>query len=110
MYVAEAEHRIHRGRQIVARQRELVEKLAETAPIAVELLKVFETSLALLENTLANYQRHEPAVCNLVELSSPIPDAADNPVRDDEMRVVDRLMEILRAGGYHCELPQDTLH
>src|SRR5262245_10644235 len=110
--VAEAERRIDRGRQIVARQRELVEKVGAAVPVAVELLKAYETTLALLENTLANYQRHEPAVCNAEVLSSPIADAADNAVRDDEeqVREVAYLMEILRAGGYHCEHPQDTLH
>src|SRR5262245_55770190 len=110
--VAEAERRIDRGRQIIARQRELVAKVGAAVPVAVELLKAYETTLALLENTLANYQRHEPAVCNAEVLSSPVPDATDNPVPDDDEPIseVVRLLEIFRAGGYHCELPQDTLH
>jgi hypothetical protein len=42
-----------RGRQIVERQRELVAKFGEQIPIAVALLKSFESSLALFEQTLA---------------------------------------------------------
>src|SRR5215471_7309150 len=57
--VSEAERRLDRGRQIVARQRELVAKLGERSPIAVALLKIFERSLAIFEEVLATNQRNE---------------------------------------------------
>src|SRR5215472_10075333 len=60
--VSEAERRVDRGRQIVARQRELVAKLGEQFPIAVTLLKNFERSLALFEEVLATHQRDEVSI------------------------------------------------
>jgi hypothetical protein len=49
----EIQHRIYRDRQIVARQREFVEKSGEQLPIAVALLRNFESHLAALEETQA---------------------------------------------------------
>ena len=117
--VAEAESRVDRGRQIVARQRELATKVAEAAPIAVELLKTFESTLALLENTLANYRRYEAIIANTQEglhnsevPFGPIPEVANSPAPDHEeqMRSVARVLQILRAVGYDCKLTQDTMH
>ena len=98
--VAEAERRVDRGRQIVAQQRALVAKIGETVPIAVELLRAYETTLALLESALANRRQHEPGA------------GSTSPAQDHQAqrRDIARVMEILRGGGYDCELVQDTLH
>jgi hypothetical protein len=47
----ELERRVVRSRQLVARQREFAAKLGEDFPVAVKLLKEFERSLALLEDS-----------------------------------------------------------
>src|SRR5262245_38268789 len=116
--VAEAERRVDCGRQIVARQRELVAKVGAALPAAVELLKAFETTLALLENTLPNYQRYEPITASTQQglrnsevLSGPIPEVANSPARDHEEQMPDvaRVLEILRAVGHDSKLAQDTL-
>src|SRR5262245_21975557 len=117
--VAEAERRIDRGRQIVAQQRELVAKVGAALPAAVALLKAFETTLALLENTLANYQRYKLITAgtqlglrNSEMLSGPISEVANSPAWDHEgqMRDVARVLQILRAVGCDCKLTLDTLH
>ena len=51
--VWEADRRVGRARQIVARQRDLVARVGEQVPIAVALLHTFERSLALFEEVLA---------------------------------------------------------
>jgi hypothetical protein len=117
--LSEAERRVDRGRQIVARQRELVAKLGEKFPIAVALLKNFEDLLALFEKNLATYQRNEvsiagagqalvvPTTPNCLEEADATGAKLDHQER---MRAVARILEILREGGYHCELDQKTLH
>ena len=117
--VSEAERRVDRGRQIVARQRELVAKLGEQFPIAVTLLKSFERSLALFEEVLATHQRDEVSIAR-AEQALVVPttpncleevDATGAKLDHQErMRAVARILEILREGGYHCELDQKTLH
>jgi uncharacterized protein (DUF1697 family) len=117
--VSEAERRVDRGRQIVARQRELVAKLGEQFPIAVTLLKSFERSLALFEEVLATHQRNEVSIAR-AEQALVVPttpncleevDATGAKLDHQErMRAVARILEILREGGYHCELDQKTLH
>jgi hypothetical protein len=117
--VSEAERRVDRGRQIVARQRELVAKLGEQFPIAVTLLKNFERSLALFEEVLATHQRNEVPIAR-AEQALVVPttpncleevDATGAKLDHQErMRAVARILEILREGGYHCELDQKTLH
>jgi hypothetical protein len=117
--VSEAERRVDRGRQIVARQRELVAKLGEQFPIAVTLLKNFERSLALFEEVLATHQRNEVSIARaeqaLVAPTTPNclaeADATGAKLDHQErMRAVARILEILREGGYQCELDQQTLH
>ena len=117
--VSEAERRVDRGRQIVARQRELVAKLGEQFPIAVTLLKSFERSLALFEEVLATRQRNEVSIARaeqaLVVPTTPncleeVDATGAKPDHQERMRAVARILEILREGGYHCELDQKTLH
>jgi len=116
--VLKAERRVDRGRQIVARQRELVAKLGERFPIAVALLKNFEDLLAIFERDLATHQRKEVSIARaeqaLVAPTTPnCLEEADVTAKLDHqerMRAVARILEILREGGYHCELDQQTLH
>jgi hypothetical protein len=105
---SEAQRRVDRRRRIVAQQRELVAKIGDAFPIAGELLKLYEKSLALLESTLENHLRHEPDIGP----PDPVLDGADDAAWDHEeqVRKVARLMEVLRQGGYHCELAQGTQH
>jgi hypothetical protein len=101
----EAERRVTRGREIVARQRDVIAKVGEVpqavallkvgeVPQAVALLKTFEGLLALYEDILAAYQ---PAAGLLAE--SP---------EEANWRQVFRVMEILREGGYDCDLQQTS--
>jgi hypothetical protein len=115
----EFERRVVRGRQIVARQRELAAKLGEDLPIAVALLAAYERSLALLENA---YER-STVLTNTVDkavrgsrallvANCPSPADTTGPGQDHQegMRAVALIMEILREGGYHCELTKETMH
>ena len=116
----ELERRVVRGRQMVARQRELAVKLGEELPIAVALLKTYENSLALLENAVQRSRvladTVDKAVCGssaLLVASFPSclePAGTTGPQRDHQEQMLDvsRLMEILRGGGYHCELADQT--
>src|SRR5262245_41842558 len=118
----ELERRVVRGRQMVARQRELAAKLGEDLPVAVALLKTYERSLALLENAVQRSRvladTVDRAVCGssaLLVASFPNclePGGTSDPQRghQEQMRDVARLMEILRGGGYHCELAEKNLH
>jgi hypothetical protein len=92
-------------------------------PAAAVLLRNFEHSAALLEQTLATY-RHNDLIAARVKdaiyssnatLPPTTPTEANEPslaklAYEAQMRDVGRLMEILREGGYHCELAGDTLH
>ena len=120
---AEIEHRVDRARQIVARQRELVERVGERIPGAVTLLKTFESTLGLIEKTQTALQRSralraeaEQAVQGTVTaaLPSDCPEPGD-PIHakldyEKQMSAVARIMEILREGGYRCEFDCATLH
>ena len=114
--VSEAQRRVDRGRRIVAQQRELVGKVGKALPLAVSLLETCERTLALLEDGLANYQlmadSMQQTLCNSKTLVDSNPAEVVGPQRDNEeqLRHVARILEILREGGYHCELAQDTLH
>jgi len=121
----EIEQRIDRGRQIVARQRELVARVGERFPAAVTLLKTFENTLALFERTHAVLQRSQTLRAE-VELAvrgdgtvaaarSPnCPGPGDaigaKPDYEEQVSAVARIIEILREGGYRCELDRGTLH
>ena len=121
MLSSELERRVVRGRQIVARQQELAAKLGKEFPIALALVETFEKSLVLIEQ---HYQREvlatavDGAVGGLsapLAVSVPIcfePDGTTDPGRDyqQQMRDVARLMELLRNGGYRCELAEGTMH
>jgi hypothetical protein len=89
----EAERRVSRGREIVSRRRELVATLGDGDPIAVAVLKTFEALLALYEANLAAFPRDEVV--------------ADN-TEGANWRKVFRIMEILREGGYDCDLQQTS--
>ena len=117
--VSEVERRVDRGRQIVARQRELVAKLGERFPIAVAILKNLEDLLAIFERDLATNQRNEVSIARaeqaLVAPTTPncLEEADATRAKLDHqerMRAVARVLEILRGAGYHCELDQKTLH
>jgi len=104
--ISEADGRVIRGRQIVARQQELVAKFGERLPAALELLKVYERTLAVLEESLAACQlRYDDAAKNAcVEQADAIDSVSE---REEQMREIAHLMEILREGGFHCELSRD---
>jgi hypothetical protein len=112
----ELERRVVRGREIVARQRELAAKLGEDCPLAVKVLNEFERFLALLEDR----QRREvlkavPGFGALLVAPFPIcPSSTDmfgpEPDYQDRMRHVARIMDVLRDAGYQCELAKDSLH
>jgi hypothetical protein len=119
--VTESE-RLVRGRQIVARQRELAERLGNVLPIAVALLETYEKSLSLLEKAC---QRAEvlsnagdnavPGPRGLLAASSPNgPSPVDRAVPkldyQARMREVALVMELLSEGGYDCELAKETAH
>ena len=117
----ELERRVVRGREIVARQRELAAKLGEDCPLAVKVLNEFERFLALLEdrqrrevftNTVDKSVRGAGAL--LVAPFPICPSSADmfgpEPDYQDRMRHVARIMDILRDAGYPCELAKDTMH
>jgi len=120
--LSETEHRVDRGRQIVARQRGLVAKFGKELPIAVGLLEAFERSLVLLEkiaadrNNLASHQSDE-VVKQAVRTSkaffaAPIPNClepADAARPKPHHLSVAHIMKILREGGFDCELVQETL-
>lgn len=123
--VSEIQRRVDRGREIVARQRELAAKCGKRIPDAITLLQSFETTLALLEKTQAALKhsaalraeaakavhgdRTVPAVTidSHLEPDEPI---RSKPAYEEQASVVARIMEILREGGYHCELDRVTLH
>ena len=107
--VADAERRIDRGRQIVARQQEIVAKFGGGLPNSVELLKAYERTLAVLEEALAAHRlRHESTTGNaFVEQAATV---ASMPDHEGQMCEVAHLVEIPREAGYHCELDHDTLH
>jgi hypothetical protein len=118
--VWEAERRVGRARQIVARQRDLVARVGEEeVPIAVALLQTFERSLALFEEALAGRKRgealivrgEEQLVCNSKALlPAPISNCLEPADVTRPKLDVASIMEILREGGYDCELAQETLH
>jgi hypothetical protein len=116
----ELERRVVRGREIVARQRELAAKLGEDCPLAIKVLNQFERFLALLEdrqrkevltNTVEKAVRGSGA---LLVASFPIcPSPADitgpePPDHQGRMRRVALVMEILRDAGYQSELAKET--
>ena len=114
---SEIEHRVDRARQLVARQRELVARVGEQIPNATALLKTFETTLALFEKAQAALQRSqtlrtEQAVhSDGTVTAAPVPDCPEpgdairvKPDYEEQMSAVARILEILREGGYHCEL------
>lgn len=106
--ISEVERRVIRGRQIVARQRDLVAQLGGRLPMAVALLRNFETTLAISEERLAADQRQRVVtVSSQPVIASPAATQLDDPA---DVRAVAHLMEILRQGGYACELAYDTLH
>jgi hypothetical protein len=117
----ELERRVVRGREIVARQRELAAKLGEDFPLAVKLLNEFERSLALLEdiqrrevltNTVNKAVRGSGAllVASIPICPSPADIIGPQPDYQDRMRDVALIMDILRDAGYRCELANDTVH
>ena len=123
--VSEIEHHVDRARQIVARQRELVARVGERIPGAVTLLKTFESTLALFEKAQAVLQysqtlgaeveqavRSDGTVAAALFQNCAEPGDAIRAKPDDEEQVsaLARIMEILREGGYHCELERVTLH
>src|SRR5262245_27039372 len=123
--LAEIEQRIDRGRQIVARQRELVARVGERIPSAVTLLKTFESTLALFERARAVLQRSQAlraeagqavlsdraaAATRAPNRSEPGEAICAKPDDEEKMSAIARIMEILREGGYHCELERETLH
>jgi hypothetical protein len=85
--------------------RELVERAREVVKLAKKVLTESDPSI------LSRWPRPEPPsespVANCRE-----PVDATGLMRDQEeqMRAVAHIMEILREGGYHCEINQDTLH
>lgn len=112
----ELEQRIVRGRQIVARQRELAAEMGNAFPVAVMLLATCEKSLALLEHSYrqsvpdGTVNKAIPQLSGfLVALPSPAEAAASELNYQDRMRHVARIMEILGEGGYHCRL-EKPLH
>jgi hypothetical protein len=117
--VSEAERRVHRGRQIVARQREFVAKFGEQVPIALALLKNFEDLLALFERTQALNEalavEAEQSVVNaavaapMARCHEPADPVALTLDHQDQTCDIDHIMEILREAGYHCELLQENL-
>jgi hypothetical protein len=121
----ELEHRIIRGRQIIARQRELVAKLGNVLPISVTLLETFEKTLSLFEKTQAAFLRSDALTDEAIQtvhsdktvVAAPIPtcvdlaDAARSKVEyEEQMSAARHIMEILCGGGYHCELDRETSH
>jgi hypothetical protein len=117
--VWQAERRVGRARQIVARQRDVVARVGEQVPIAVALLQTFERSLALFEEVLAGRKRgealivrgEEQLVCNSKALlPAPISNCLEPADVTRPKLDVASIMEILREGGYDCELAQETLH
>jgi hypothetical protein len=121
MSATELERLVVRGREIVARQRELAAKLGNEFPIAGALLETYEKSLALFED----YRRQEVLAKPVDEAvggssallvasysNCPSPDDTTVPKQDhqDRMRGVVLVMEILRDAGYQCELAKETLH
>ena len=121
--VSEMQRRVERGRQIVARQRELAAKFGEQSPIAVTLVKNFESCLAVFEEAQAGLQRNEalateaepPVVSDKAVAAARTsnchePAAATGSMLDyeEQMRTVARTVEILREGGHHCELEQPS--
>src|SRR5262249_23707706 len=123
--LSETEHRVDRGRQIVARQRGLVAKFGKELPIAVGLLEAFERSLVLLEKIAAdrkNRASHQSDEVVIAEqavrtsralFAAPIPnwlEPADAARPKPDHLSVAHILKILREGGYDCELVQETLH
>jgi hypothetical protein len=113
------ERRIHRGRQIVARQRALVTKFGGEVPIALALLETFESSLAIFEKTLAARQRDEVLIARAEQavrnskavLEAPIPNCLEPADAIGPKLDYTHIVKILREGGYDCELlAQETLH
>ena len=99
-----AERRVIRGRQIVARQREIAS--ASGTPLSIALLETFEASLAVFEDNLTRHLR-DGGLC-AEQLARPISQTViDYQARS---RRVASVMEILREGGYACELTQPILH
>jgi hypothetical protein len=115
----ELERRVIRGRQIVGRQRELAAKLGEDLPIAIALLEIYERSLALLENAYARRDVLADTADEAVRApgaflvaNCPCPAGTTGPGQDHQERMlaVALVIEILREGGYHCELAKETMH
>jgi len=120
--VSEAERHIVRGRQIVARQRDLVAKIGEQdAPRAVALWRTFERSLTIIEEILAAHQRNEvptatteQALRSSKALLVPIPnclepaDATGPKLVHQVKSAAAHIMKILREGGYDCERTRST--
>ena len=122
-FVSEIEHRVDWARQLVARQRELVTRVGERIPDAAALLKTFETTLGLFEKAQAVLQHSQTLRTRAGQttcgdgtatpgLDCPEPGEAIPAKLDyeEQMSAIARIMEILRDGGYHCELGGETLH
>ncbi|MBR0850805.1 hypothetical protein JQ543_23895 [Bradyrhizobium diazoefficiens] len=115
--------RIARARQIVTRQREIVATAGETLPAAFALLNTYERLLAALESSQAVHQRSDASV-GITGLGGPDQDveaAASGSARQscaagagsgaqEQMELVARILEILREGGYGCEMERSTIH
>jgi hypothetical protein len=123
--IPEAERHICRARQLVERQRQLVSKIGKQNPAAVTLLTNFEQSAALLEQALTNYRRSDLLAARMREaidnrnpgirrtapnhLEQASEALAARQAHDEQMRNVAGIVEILREGGFLCELSRETL-
>src|SRR5215475_3672888 len=107
---SEIELNVDRCRQIVSRQRELVAKFGGW-PIAAELLKTFEETLGILEQMATDRRSklhlgtEQPAPPKCLEPADAITERA---AYQEQMRNVARVVELLRGGGYACDLLEDV--
>jgi hypothetical protein len=95
---------------MVARQRELAAALGDEFPVAAALLETYEWRLALLEETFQRRGSGASIVDSFTNCDEPVDAINPMPDYEDQMHAVARVVEILREGGYHCEVAEETLH
>jgi hypothetical protein len=108
-FLSQQRRRVDRGRQIVARQRELVAKHGDRLPVAVALLETYERTVRLFELGLDRCERRVVLAEQSAEKVVEAAEVTQKLTYQEQMRAVAHLMEVLRSGGYHCELAEETL-